>query len=170
MARAHKIVTISAEGRDKGKSFFVLEMPPRKAEKWATRALLAIGKAGHVDVSPELNEALGHAGMAGFAALGVRALTALDFADAEPLLDEMMDCVTFVPNLGMMDQVTRLPITRPLREEDIEEVGTILTLRSEIMEVHLGFSIAAFLSRVGSVAKARFLSSITPTSPPSSEE
>lgn len=170
MARAHKIVTISAEGRDKGKSFFILEMPPRKAEKWATRALLAIGRGGRVEMSADLNEALEHAGMAGFAALGIQALTGLDYKDAEPLLDEMFECVTFVPSLDMIDQVTRLPVTRPLREDDIEEVTTVMKLRSEIMEVHLGFSIAAFLSRVGQAAKARFLSSITPTSPLSSGE
>lgn len=170
MARKTKIVTISAEGRDKGKNFFIVEMDPRKGEKWATRALLAIGKGGRVEVSEDLNELLGHAGMAGLAALGIQAITAMDFADAEPLLDEMMDCVTIIPALENIDQTTRLPFTRNLIDGDIEEVGTILTLRSEIMDLHLGFSVAAFLSRVGMAAKARLTSSITPMSPSSSGE
>ena len=165
MARANKLVRIDAEGRDKGKVFFLVEMPPRKAEKWATRALLAFGRAGRLDVSDDFRETLQHAGMAGIAALGIRALTGMSFEDAEPLLDEMLESVTFVPDETRLDQTTQRPFTRPLTEDDVEEVGTLFKLRSEVLELHVGFSIAAFLSRMGAAMKSKLNSPATPTSP-----
>lgn len=170
MARANKIVVIDAENRDKGKAFFLSEMPPRKAEKWAARALLAFGRASNAEVGADFREALADAGMAGVAALGIRAFTALSFEDAEPLLDEMLQCISVVPDPARVDQTTRLPYSRPLMDEDIEEVSTLLTLRSEVLELHTGFSVAAFLSRLGQAAKSKFNSSGTPTSPQSSGE
>jgi hypothetical protein len=165
MARAEKLVTIKVEGRDTGKTYLITEMPPRVGEKWAARALFALGKAGHGEMPEGYREELERAGMAGIAAIGVRALTSMDFADAEPLLDEMLTCVTFVPDPGKIDQTTMKPIARTLIESDIEEISTILTLRSEVLEVHTGFSIAAFLSRIGAAAKAQSSFSTIPTSP-----
>lgn len=169
MARKREIVTVAEKGRDEGKSFLLVEMPPRKGEKWATRALLALGRAGGAEMDPALKEELQGAGMAGIAAVGVRALAALDFHDAEPLLDEMMECVSFVPDRTKIDQMTQEPISRGLIEDDIEEISTLLFLRSKIVELHVGFSIAAFLSRLGAAAKARWTSQNIPTSPESSD-
>lgn len=45
MARKTKLVTIAAEGRDKGKCFLIREMPAMQSEKWAIRAILALGRA-----------------------------------------------------------------------------------------------------------------------------
>ncbi len=167
MARKTKLVTIEADGRDKGRSYFLTEMAPRQAEKWATRALLAFAKTGHTEMPEDFRETLQHAGMAGLAAIGIRAITSVGFDDAEPLMDEMMGCVTFVPDPTKLDQATRLPIIRGLIEDDIDEVSTLLLLRSEVMELHLGFSIAAFLSRLGAAARGRLSDSlnITSTSP-----
>jgi len=170
MARAHKIVTVDAENRDRGKAFFLLEMPPRRGEKWAARAMLALGRASNAEIGEDFREALADAGMAGLATLSLRAFTALAWADAEPLLDEMLECVSVIPDVSRIDQTTRLPLTRPLQDADIEEVTTLLTLRSEILELHLGFSVASFLSRLGAAAKAKLNSSGTPTSPQSSGE
>lgn len=169
MARKTQIVTCPLEGRDKGKTYFILEMPPRQAEKWATRALLALGRAGGVDMPDDMKEQLASVGMAGIAALGIRAFTSIDFDDAEPLLDEMLECVTFVADLTKVDQMTGHPIRRALIEDDIEEVATLPWLRSEVITLHTGFSIAAFLSRLGNAAKGKWLSPDTPTSPPLSE-
>lgn len=175
MARKTKIVTIEREGRDRGKSFLLTEMPPRQAEKWATRALLAIGRGARSEASADMKEELQGAGMAGIAALGVQALTSIAFDDAEPLMDEMLECVTFVPDPSKLDQMTRAPITRGLIEEDIEEVGTLALLRSEVLEVHLGFSIAGLLSTYGAKAKQKLTTSLDTLtsrnqSEPSSEE
>lgn len=172
MARKTKMVTVTAEGRDHGRSYFLTEMPPRQSEKWATRALLAFAKTGHTDMPDDFRETLQHAGMAGLAAIGIRAITSVDFEAAEPLMDEMMTCVMFVPDPSKIDQMTKHPIVRPLIEDDIDEVSTLLLLRSEVMELHLGFSIAGFLSRLGATARAKLASNsnITSTSPNQSEQ
>lgn len=162
MARRTKIVTVDAEGRDKGKTFLVTEMAPRKAEKWAARVLFAIAKGGGDDREAEEVAA---GGMAGLAAVGLRSFTRVDFDDAEPLLDEMMECVSFIPDKSKLDQTTGEPFKRGLVEDDIEEVSTILALRSEVIEIHTGFSPAAFLSSLGAAAKAKLNSSTTGTSP-----
>lgn len=153
MARRTKTVTITADGRDKGKMFFLTEMPPRQGEKWAIRAGLALAHSGRMDISDEDKELLTGGGLPAIAALGMRAFAALDFAEAEPLMDEMFDCVTFVPDPSKIDQMTQQAIVRPVREDDIEEISTILNLRNEVVELHLGFSIAAGLSRIGAAAK-----------------
>ena len=155
MARKTKAVTITHEGRDKGKTFLITEMSPVKAEKWATRALIAVARSGSAEMPEGMKEGLQEAGFAGIAALGARAITTIAYEDAEPLLDEMMACVHFVPDTSKIDQMTLLPIVRPRNEDDIEEVHTILLLRSEVIELHMGFSIAAFLSTIGAAARAR---------------
>ena len=48
MARKTKRVTITAEGRDKGKTFLITELPADQAERWAIRALLALIQSGAV--------------------------------------------------------------------------------------------------------------------------
>ena len=170
MARKTKLVPITTENRDKGKTFLLTEMSPIKAEKWATRALIAIARSGTAEMPPGFKEELADAGFAGIAALGARALTTIAFDEAEPLLDEMMQCVAIVPDTARVDQMTMLPVVRPMIESDIEEVSTILLLRSEVIELHMGFSPAAFLSTIGAAAKAGLLRSPdTQTSPPQLE-
>jgi len=46
MARKTATVTISAEGRDKGKTFFLTEMSAERSEEWGERALLALVRGG----------------------------------------------------------------------------------------------------------------------------
>jgi hypothetical protein len=128
MARKQLDITIVTEGRDKGKVFQITEMPASKAEKWAIRSMLALGKSG-VDVPDDLQAQ----GMAGIASLGIRALTSLNYDDAEPLLAEMFDCVKCVPD------PTRPEVTRALVEDDIEEVATRLSLRKDILSLHIDF-------------------------------
>jgi hypothetical protein len=170
MARKTKLVTIQHDNRDKGKTFLVTEMHPIKGEKWATRALIAIARSGSAEMPPGFKEELEGAGMAGIAALGARALTTVAFDEAEPLLDEMMQCVAYVPDTSKVDQMTQLPIVRPMVDGDIEEITTILFLRSEVIELHVGFSPAAFLSTIGAAARASMsIGNATLTSPPLSE-
>jgi hypothetical protein len=133
---------VATDGRDAGKRFVITEMPAVKAEKWAARALFAIGRSG-----VEMPDDLASAGMAAIAFMGLRAITSLSFDDAEPLLDEMMRCVTIQPDPAVT-------YTRPTIEEDFEEVSTILTLRDRVVQLHVGFSIAAELGKLGAAAKA----------------
>lgn len=128
MARKELEVIITAEGRDKGKLFRITEMPASKAEKWAIRTMLALGKSG-----VELPDDMQSQGMAGIAALGIRALTNLNFEDAEPLLAEMFECVKCIPD------PSRPEVSRALVEDDIEEVATRLLLRKDILTLHIDF-------------------------------
>ncbi|MBV9527835.1 hypothetical protein [Sphingomonas sp.] len=155
MARKTKIVTIQSEGRDKGRAYQLTEMPATQAEDWASRALFAIGKS-----NPDLPDNVTSAGMAGVAALGIRALASIPWAEAEPLLAEMFTCIQYVPD------PSRPSIVRPLIEDDIEEVATRVMLRAEVASLHLGFSIAAELSKLGAALKKFIDTRLTPTSHP----
>ena len=91
MSRKTKQVTIDSEGRDKGKTFVITEMPARKAEAWAMRALLAISKnSEHKDGTAGVWNAL--------ATDGLQVLSKVDWQDAEPLLNELMECVRIIPD------------------------------------------------------------------------
>jgi hypothetical protein len=128
MARKILNVTITAEGRDKGKVFRLTEMPASRAEKWAVRAFLMLSRAG-----VEVPDGLQDAGLVGLAVVGLEALTKVSYSEAEPLLDEMMECVTILPD------PTRDSSERRLVEEDIEEVPTRLRLRRELWGLHVDF-------------------------------
>jgi hypothetical protein len=166
MARKTKEVTITTEGRDRGKTFIITEMPASRAEKWAARALLAITRSG-----VPMPEELRGAGMAAIAIVGIRAILSLSFEDAEPLLDEMMTCV----------QIKMPAITRPIIEdgtegEDIEEPETRLLLRSETLELHTGFSVAALASRLAAATQEEIFEATQmspnpsePSSPPGTQ-
>lgn len=123
--------TVTAEGRDKGKAFLLTEFPASRSEKWAIRALLALGKAG-VEVGDALTS-----GMQGLARLGYDVLTRADYEDIAPLLDEMMECVQSIPNPANQN------VVRGLIEDDIFEVATRMFLRMEVFKLHVGFSWAA---------------------------
>lgn len=140
------------EGRDKDKRFLITEMPATPSEKWAARAFLALAHAG-IDIPDELRGA----GMAAIAIVGITALSRVSWAEAEPLLDEMMACV----------QSVQPAITRPLIEEDIEEVATRVWLRGEVFELHTGFSLADIISMSADQAGSTISQAIR-TSPRSS--
>lgn len=135
MARKTKIITITAEGRDRGRAYLITEMPAAQAEKWAARAFLALARSG-----VQMPDEVSGAGFAGLALMGLRALSGLRFEDAEPLMDEMFGCVAFLPD-------GRAELRRPLMEDEIEEVATRLHLREEVLELHTGFSLAGALSK-----------------------
>ena len=161
--RKSNIVTIPATGerenRDAGKTFLITEMDAVRTEKWATRALLAIASSG-VDVPPDVLKL----GTGAVVAAGFRSLVGMAYADAEPLLDEMMQCVQIVPDPRKLD------VVRAIDADDIEEVSTRLLLRSEVFELHTGFSPAAFLSELGQKSAARnSRSQSAQTSPESSQ-
>lgn len=119
-------------------------MPADQAERWAIRCLLAFANAG-----AKLPEKQLMAGLEGvkdwelaLATQGIRSLAGLRYEDAKPLLDEMLTTISFLaPGAG---DIT-LGIEATLSQ--IEEVRTLLTLRYEALELHLGFSMADALSK-----------------------
>ena len=147
-------ITITDPGRDEGKTFHIREMPATRAEKWAMRALLAVARSG-VDLPDDFTGM----GMQGIAIVGIRAITKITFEDAEPLLDEMMECVTIKPdprNPGIM---------RALIEGDIEEIATLVTLRQEVINLHVSFFTKGDQSKSTSPVSQASNSSTTNTSP-----
>lgn len=126
-----KTITIP-DGEDKGKVFLLTRMPSFKAEKWAMRALLAMARNG-IEVPDDIESM----GMAALAYMGVQAIASLRWEDAEPLLDEMRECIKIVPD-------PKAPtFSRDIIEEDFEEVATLLTLRKEVLRMHVNFTMNA---------------------------
>lgn len=146
--RKTQIVTITAEGRDRGKHFLLTEMDAMRSEKWAMRALLAMGRSG-IDVPDDILTS----GAIGILGAGLSSIAKLPFEEAEPLLNEMLSCITFIPDPSKRDVMNpERPISRPLildeamGDADIQEVATLVQLRKEVAELHLGFSLTAGLS------------------------
>lgn len=155
MARKTQTITITAEGRDKGKVFFVTEMPASQAEKWAGRAFLAMAKSG-VQIPDHIQQM----GLAGIATVGLKAFGGIEWGMAEPLIDEMFDCVKFIPN------PSKPSVIRGLVEDDTEEVSTRLKLRADIFELHTGFSqVVAKFKSAAATATVESDSPSMPTSP-----
>lgn len=156
--RKRQTITIEAEGRDKGKTFVIIEMPASQAQSWAHRALEAIAQRS------DIPSGVAQAGMLGIFIMGLKPILAAPWPMVEPLLKELFDsCLSIQPNLND-DTILRgrgTDIVKPvgkLLEEDIEEVSTRLFLQDKIFELHTGFSVATFLSQqwkeVVGVAKA----------------
>lgn len=141
MARKIKEITIPGErsedqgSRDNGKTFLLTEMPADQAERWANRLCLAMTRAG-------LEIPDGWTDWGAIIAYGaMRGLGKIEWADAEPLLAEMFSCI----------QIVEPAITRVPTPDDIEEMSTRYMLRTEVVELHSGFSVAAILSQVAAV-------------------
>lgn len=147
---------VADNGRDKGKHFLITEMDAFDGERWATRVLMGLARSG-VPVPEDVM----YQGMAGLAYFSVRSFLAMEFATAEPLLEEMMACVQFIPDPKHPN------VTRPVDKEDIEEVLTVTRLRSEVFEVHTGFSLAGWVLKLmnPSASNQESSSPATSTSP-----
>lgn len=127
MARKEIYVTIQ-EGRDQGKVFKVTEAPAMQTDKWIMRVTLALNKNGAVIPDEIMN-----LGLVGLIVGGIHKLSGVDWQDLEPLLDEMMSCVTLVPT------PSQPAIVRKVMVDDIEEVQTFSLLRKEVFQLHVGF-------------------------------
>ena len=130
MARKVKIVKIEKEGRDFAKVFRITEMPSLQAEKWAMRALQGLIQSG-VDV-PENFAAMP---MAQMASVGIKALGGIPLDILDPLMDQVMACVEYIPNPSKPDFALPLGVD----DNDIEEVATRIQLKKETLFLHIGF-------------------------------
>lgn len=136
--RKTKSVTITAEGRDKGRIYFLTEMPAAQAEKWGMRAIFLAARSG-----ADLPDAASTGGIAAVAQLGVQALLGgVQFGELEPLLDQLMACVQFCPDPSRPEA----PRLGPLLPGEIDETSTYALLRMEVFNLHAGFSIGELLS------------------------
>lgn len=163
--RKTKTVTIATPGRDEGKNFLITEMDAAQAEKWALRVFNGMLVAG-LNLPQEMTSR----GMAGIAMAGMQGLFGMPWHLQEPLLDELLRCVTVMPDPTRIDQVTKLPFVRPIGPEDIEEFMTRTQLRAEAFDLMTGFSTAGALSKLRSAAAEQMNASAdTQTSPSASE-
>ena len=141
--RKSKTVVIAAAGRDKGKTFVIREMSARAIEMWALRAFQALIRGG-----VELPPGWMRGGMAEFSKLGLEALFKMQYGEAADLMDDLMSCV----------QIARDPkaptVFSPIDDEDIEEMGTRIYLKFEVLELHTGFSMAGVREALNSSAPA----------------
>jgi hypothetical protein len=122
----------ATDGRDKGRRYHIVEMSSRQSEEWAGRAIFTLMNFG-VDIPDDMLTK----GLAGLAAIGIKALSKVPFEAARPLFEEMMGCVEFMPD------PKNAAVLRPLIDDDIEEVATRLKLRKAVLDLHLDFFIAA---------------------------
>jgi hypothetical protein len=152
MARHTLVYIINEDNRDRGKTFLITEMPARKAESWAMRAIIAL-MANNAD----LPEGFEHAGMAGMAEVGMRALTGLKWDVVEPLMEEMMQCVEYIPDPSKMYR------KRKIIDEDIEEIMTRINLRAEVWKLHTDFLKAVAPQFLGKQAAAQEIAESTPS-------
>ncbi len=144
MSRKVITVEIDAEGRDKGKTFQLTEMSASKAEKWAMRAFLALARGGL-----EIPEDMAAQGLAGIARMGAAALSGVDPAIIETLMEDMWLCVQIAPD------PKRPHVVRNLIDDDVEEIKTRLQLRKEIIGLHIDFfTDAALLTQARSAVAA----------------
>lgn len=148
-------VTVDQAGRDLGKIFQLTEMPAASAEKWALRMFIALKGSGNGN---EVAESVVRLGMVGVALQGINVFlrAEIDPKVLEPLLDEMLTCVSMIRDPQRSDVVTAMRV-----DIDIEEVQTLLWLRSEVLRLHTNFSPADALFKLISLATTTSSSSST---------
>jgi hypothetical protein len=109
-------------GRDKGKKFTITEMPAVKMDKWATKALIILGKTGNSFNLAQIDlESL------------LRSLSSADYEGVEPLLEELLSCATFEK-----DGVSMV-MTSSIADGIVEDWTTLFRLRIEALKLNLGF-------------------------------
>lgn len=127
MVGEKKMHTIEA-GADAGKVFVITKMDAFRVESWSMRALLALMNAG-----TDIPEDVAELGAAAMAELGMKALSGLKWDVLEPLLKEMLECVSYVPD------ARKTHVSRALVASDIESPATIFELRKEWWFLHMSF-------------------------------
>ena len=156
--REREVVKVPEWGkRDAGKVFLITEWAAERAEEWAFRALIAYNRGGgQVPV-----EAIS-GGMEAVFWLGVNTFLRgqMQAAEVIPILNELMECIKIIrdPNTRGPDG----PVAHDVLPSDIEEIKTRLWLRSEVLRIHSGFSLAELTSAL--------ISQVMTKSPPKSTE
>lgn len=126
--------------RDNGKVFVLTEMDAYTGQRWATKALSALLRVG-AGVSRE--EAA--SGMAGLASIGPGSILLLPSEVLEPLKDEMLLQAQYEHKAGQPPQAIVIGPTCC-----VEEIPTFTHILLALVELHVGFSLAALSSILGS--------------------
>jgi hypothetical protein len=129
--RKTKTITISQEGRDKGKKFLITEMSAFHADNWASRAIVAVLNAGNeIDIDPRM----GIGGMLGMVQKVYSMLQGIKPEVAIPLWDELLQCIQVIPSNGEARELI-------INDDggDIEEWRTYMALKKEAFMLHVDF-------------------------------
>lgn len=131
--RKEKTITLSDRGREL--TFKIKEMPALQLERWLIRAGLLLAAAGFIDTAAVQNDAGAAVEAAGkaFAEQGLKALAAVEYDKAEPLLNELLGCCSHC-GAGIEQK-----ITPEIVDGIIEDVRTIFALQKEAAALNLGF-------------------------------
>ena len=126
MALKTKTLVIE-NGRDKGKKFIIEEMPLLKADRWASRALIALSGAGLTVPDPK-------EGILGVASIALSAFKNIPEETALSLMNELLDCVSITPEGGAPRK-----LDLSFDSEYIEDISTLWKLRYEALLLHIDF-------------------------------
>lgn len=140
MRKTAKIVIGPEGGRDAGKSFVITEMSAADAARWGRQAFQGLAKG-----NTELPEDANGADLPTIASLGFKAIASLKDEETENLLDQLMRCVTYLPDPNR-PEIKRGGAGQALFADDIEEYRTQYRLQAEAFELSLGFSMAGVRS------------------------
>jgi hypothetical protein len=161
--RAEYVTVPEGFGRDSAprrKMFLIKEWPAERAERWAIDAILAYNRGGG-----QIPMDLIGGGMEAIAIEGVNVFLRGNMQSEEvvPILNQLLECVSFIadPKARAADGK---PVAHPLSADDIMEVKTRFWLRSEVLRVHTGFSMADAVSTLISAIMTRRPSQTAPTS------
>jgi hypothetical protein len=121
--------------RDINKLFLITEWPAARAERWAIETLLAANKG-----AGELPTSLAGLGMDVIAIIGINTFLRgnADSVVLIPLWDQLLECVKVIRDPSKPDIAMDL-----VPDADIKEVATRIWLRSEVLSLHLNFSVGA---------------------------
>lgn len=147
MRKIEDVTVPQTFSRDAGKVFRITEWSAKRADDWVVRMSLAYNRGGG---DLPMMSALAGRGMEAVAYVGIQTFLRGQIKAEEviPILDELLECVQIVRSLKAIDQVTGLPLATPIvSDDDIEEVRTRWWLRSEVLRIHTGFSLAEVLSK-----------------------
>lgn len=124
MTRRTEIVHITADNRDKGRTYIITEMDAFEGEDLGVKILLALANAG-VDVGDTSR------GLAGLAAVGIAAMAKLPYVVVKPILNDMLKYVVY-------QHAPKHP-TMPIGTDNVWETSTLIEIRKGFIKLHLGF-------------------------------
>lgn len=120
-------------------TFVISKMPLIQGDRWANRVALALCRGG-VDVSgflggsTDLSDIKGMIDIVGITNTALKALGGIDDAEAQSLLDELLNYI----KVKLSDGSTRSIVI----ESDVKDIQTLWKLRIEAIKINLDFLMA----------------------------
>lgn len=120
-------------------TFVISKMPLIQGDRWANRVALALCRGG-VDVSgflggsTDLSDIKGMIDIVGITNTALKALGGIDDAEAQSLLDELLNYI----KVKLSDGSTRSIVI----ESDVQDIQTLWKLRIEAIKINLDFLMA----------------------------